>query len=78
MTARRFRVFEVDWHSGELRKQGLRLKLWDQSFHLRDALGDSAESPRFIETLPKRGYRYIAPVDAGHPNGHPLEPTPEP
>ncbi len=29
---------------------------------LRDALGDSAESPRFIETLPKRGYRFIAPV----------------
>jgi serine/threonine-protein kinase len=43
--------------------------------HLRDALGDSAESPRFIETLPKRGYRFIAPVDAGHLNGHPLEPT---
>jgi hypothetical protein len=38
-------------------------------------LGDSAESPRFIETLPKRGYRFIAPVDAGHPNGHLLEPT---
>jgi eukaryotic-like serine/threonine-protein kinase len=30
---------------------------------LRDALGDSAESPRFIETLPKRGYRFIAPVE---------------
>jgi TolB-like protein len=29
---------------------------------LREALGDSAESPRFIETLPKRGYRFIAPV----------------
>jgi DNA-binding winged helix-turn-helix (wHTH) protein len=26
---------------------------------LRDALGDSAEAPRFIETLPKRGYRFI-------------------
>src|ERR1700751_2174972 len=34
--------------------------------HLRDALGDSADSPRFIETLPKRGYRFIASVDAGH------------
>src|SRR5689334_17941664 len=31
--------------------------------HLRDALGDSAENPRFIETLPKRGYRFIAPVE---------------
>ena len=30
---------------------------------LREALGDSAENPRFIETLPKRGYRFIAPVD---------------
>jgi len=30
---------------------------------LRDALGDSAENPRFIETLPKRGYRFIAPID---------------
>jgi len=29
---------------------------------LRSALGDSAESPRFIETLPKRGYRFIADV----------------
>ncbi len=111
----RFGVFEVDLHSGELRKQGLRIKLRDQPFqilllllehpgevvsrddlqkqlwpgdtfvgfdrglnkavnHLRDALGDSAESPRFIETLPKRGYRFIAPVDGGHPNG---QPTPE-
>ena len=31
---------------------------------LREALGDSAENPRFIETLPKRGYRFIAPVSA--------------
>jgi TolB-like protein/DNA-binding winged helix-turn-helix (wHTH) protein/Flp pilus assembly protein TadD len=29
---------------------------------LREALGDSAESPRFIETLPKRGYRFICPI----------------
>ena len=29
---------------------------------LRDALGDSAETARFIETLPRRGYRFIAPV----------------
>jgi Tol biopolymer transport system component/DNA-binding winged helix-turn-helix (wHTH) protein len=32
---------------------------------LRDALGDTAENPRFIQTLPKRGYRFIAPVDGG-------------
>jgi DNA-binding winged helix-turn-helix (wHTH) protein/Tol biopolymer transport system component len=111
----RFGVFEVDPHAGELRKQGVRIKLRDQPFqillfllahpgevvsrdelqkqlwpadtfvdfdrglnkavnHLRDALGDSAESPRFIETLPKRGYRFIASVDAGLSNGHPVEP----
>ena len=29
---------------------------------IRDALGDSAASPRFVETLAKRGYRFIAPV----------------
>ncbi len=29
---------------------------------LRVALGESAQSPRFIETLPKRGYRFVAPV----------------
>src|SRR5258708_22821226 len=29
---------------------------------LREALGDSADSPRFIETLPRRGYRFITPV----------------
>ena len=34
---------------------------------LRDALGDSAENPRFVETLARRGYRFIAPV-------HPSEP----
>jgi cholera toxin transcriptional activator len=31
---------------------------------LREILGDSASSPRFIETLPRRGYRFIAPVEA--------------
>jgi len=30
---------------------------------LREALGDSAESPRYVETLPRRGYRFIAPVE---------------
>jgi len=30
--------------------------------HLREALGDSADQPRFIETFPRKGYRFIAPV----------------
>src|ERR1700730_7291041 len=36
---------------------------------LREVLGDSADSPRYIETLPRRGYRFIAPVD-GFPRSH--------
>src|ERR1700751_2362618 len=36
---------------------------------IRDALGDSAENPRFIETLAKRGYRFIAPVSFITPVG---------
>jgi TolB-like protein/DNA-binding winged helix-turn-helix (wHTH) protein/Flp pilus assembly protein TadD len=32
-------------------------------YRLRTALGDSAETPQFLETLPRRGYRFIAPVD---------------
>ena len=42
---------------------------------LRDALGDSAENPRFVETLARRGYRFTAPVRqplaAGSGNGQP-------
>jgi DNA-binding winged helix-turn-helix (wHTH) protein/Tol biopolymer transport system component len=34
---------------------------------LRDALGDSAENPRFVETLARRGYRFIAPVEKSQP-----------
>src|SRR6202142_908346 len=99
----RFGTFELDLRSGELRKQGLRVKLQEQPFRvlavllrrpgevvnreelssqiwpadtfvdfdnglntainkLREALGDSADRPRFIQTLPRRGYRFIAPV----------------
>ncbi|HET7215472.1 MAG TPA: winged helix-turn-helix domain-containing protein, partial [Terriglobia bacterium] len=56
-------------------REELRNRLWpadtfvdfDHSVHnaiarLREALGDSADSPRFIETLPRRGYRFIAPA----------------
>lgn len=34
---------------------------------LREALGDSADNPRFVETLAKRGYRFIAPVQVVEP-----------
>lgn len=34
---------------------------------LRDALGDAASNPRFIETIPRRGYRFIAPVQVEPP-----------
>ncbi|MFI5114589.1 MAG: transcriptional regulator, partial [Terriglobales bacterium] len=34
---------------------------------IREALGDSASSPRFVETLARRGYRFIAPVDSVAP-----------
>jgi DNA-binding winged helix-turn-helix (wHTH) protein len=39
---------------------------------LRQALGDDAEAPRYIENLPRRGYRFIAPVD-----GPTTTPTPQ-
>src|SRR5437870_8366841 len=32
---------------------------------LREALGDTAETPRYIETLPRRGYRFIGSINAG-------------
>ena len=62
---------------GELvTREELRQRLWqDDTFvdfehgvnaavkRLRETLGDSAETPRFIETLPRRGYRLIAPVE---------------
>lgn len=66
---------------GELvSREELRKKLWnDDTFvdfdhslnaavmRLREALSDSSENPRFIETVPKRGYRFIAPVEGVMP-----------
>ncbi|HUU14678.1 MAG TPA: tetratricopeptide repeat protein [Terriglobia bacterium] len=45
---------------------------------IREALGDSADNPRFVETLARRGYRFIYPVEVGeHPRGAPaLSETP--
>jgi DNA-binding winged helix-turn-helix (wHTH) protein len=34
---------------------------------VRDALGDSAENPKFIQTLAKKGYRFLLPVDVNYP-----------
>lgn len=102
-TVLRFGVFELDSHTGELRKHGvkirlqgkplqvlqalleqpgeivardvLRTRLWPSDVfvdfeaglntaanRLRIVLGDSAENPRYIETLPRVGYRFIAHV----------------
>ncbi len=40
---------------------------------LREALGDSAATPRFIETLPRRGYRFLAPVSVDAPAENPTD-----
>jgi TolB-like protein/Flp pilus assembly protein TadD len=72
-----FRVLELLLaHPGDVvTREDLRRVLWPADVfvdfennlnaavaRLREALGDSAEQPHFIETLPKRGYRFIAPV----------------
>jgi TolB-like protein/DNA-binding winged helix-turn-helix (wHTH) protein/Tfp pilus assembly protein PilF len=70
-------------HPGEVvTREQLQRKLWPSDTFvdfdvglnsavkkLREALRDSAENPRFIETLPRRGYRFIAPVDTSCPAG---------
>jgi DNA-binding winged helix-turn-helix (wHTH) protein/Flp pilus assembly protein TadD len=71
-------------------RESLHKRLWpdgvtvdfDQSLNkcvtkLRDALGDAAGNPRFVETLPKRGYRLIAPVTVPAPAGPTPPPVPE-
>jgi DNA-binding winged helix-turn-helix (wHTH) protein len=47
---------------------------------LRAAIGDTADSPRFVQTLPRRGYRFIAPVErpVSAPAISPSAPTPAP
>jgi len=68
-------------HSGEVvTREELHMRLWpgtlvdvDHNLNtainkIREVRGDSAENPRFVETLPRRGYRFIAAVD-GAPTG---------
>ena len=38
---------------------------------VRDALGDFADRPRYVETLPRRGYRFVGEIEAGPPAGEP-------
>jgi len=79
-------------HPGEVvTREELRSRVWpsesfgdfDQALNiaigkLRSALGDSAESPRFIETLPKRGYRFIADVSVVDADARPKKQEPVP
>src|SRR5271163_4167031 len=67
-------------HPGEVvTREELQKKLWpadtfvdfDHGLNkainkIRDVLGDSAESPRFVETIARRGYRFLAEVKVGH------------
>jgi DNA-binding winged helix-turn-helix (wHTH) protein/Tol biopolymer transport system component len=46
--------------------------------HIRGVLNDSAVTPRYIETLPKRGYRWIAPVEEIRKDATLLRPVPRP
>src|SRR6185295_1743167 len=60
-------------------REELQKRLWPDTFvdvdhnlntainKIREALGDSSESPRFVETLPRRGYRFIGPVEKQDP-----------
>src|SRR5882757_10336149 len=63
-------------HAGEVvTREELQKELWPDTFvdvdhnlntainKIREVLDDSAVSPRFVETLPRRGYRFIAPVE---------------
>jgi TolB-like protein/DNA-binding winged helix-turn-helix (wHTH) protein len=45
---------------------------------LRTALGDSAATPRFVDTLPRRGYRFLVPVQAAADQQAPASPVPAP
>src|SRR6476469_3918089 len=68
-------------------REELQKRLWPDTFadvdhnlntainKIREVLGDSAESPRFVETLPRRGYRFIGPVTPVHADRPPPAPS---
>lgn len=69
-------------------RQELQVRLWaDDTFvdfdrgvnkaisQIRQALGDVATTPRFIETLPRRGYRFIAPIERSRPGSQVTHPS---
>jgi TolB-like protein/Flp pilus assembly protein TadD len=69
-------------------REELRAEIWpadtfvdfDHSLHnaiarIRETLGDSADAPRYIETLPRRGYRFIERVDEAKPDNLRSQPT---
>ena len=76
-------------HAGEVvSREQLRQQIWPSDTYvefdgslnntlkkLRSALGDSPENPIFIETIPKRGYRFIAPVTAEAAQVEPAAPA---
>ena len=65
-------------------REELQKRLWPDTFvdvernlntavnKIREVLGDSAESPRFVETLPRRGYRFVAPVEGTRTTEEPV------
>ena len=76
-------------HRGHLLRKGELLKaVWPDTFvdeanlswnvsHIRKALGDGGEQERYIETVPKRGYRFVAPVREVNEDGETLPSTGE-
>jgi DNA-binding winged helix-turn-helix (wHTH) protein len=73
-------------HPGEVvTREQLQKRLWPDTFvdvdhnlntainKIREALGDSAETPRFVETLPRRGYRFVAQVERAGVTNIPVE-----
>jgi Tol biopolymer transport system component/DNA-binding winged helix-turn-helix (wHTH) protein len=76
LTGQPFQVLSIllDRPGEVITREDLQKRLWPDTFvdvdhnlnsainKIREALGDSSENPRFVETLPRRGYRFIAPI----------------